>query len=479
MPQRFFPVAIALMTASCGFLSRHNRPSPPLVTPSMALTPVSSANPGRPPHVQPLALRPGCGFVQVGAQQIPLDCPSPAYSEIPSAARPLLPDHVFSPEHVGAAELPAVVDHREDGTEGPMRNQGVVGACSALSFASAIDHALARRGGNRVAVSAMHVWARYHEPSMARAVEKNRNRELTSEANWPYTVFNQLIACSWVQKSQCMPYCGADCSCRMPAEHCGRDVDSRELAQADANPIARFTNITHIDHSRVSLMRALAQGQDVWISMNVANAAFDSERIIPEHDGLRSVIAHFEPYDTWGSHAMLIAGYRVRPSGTYFLLHNSWGETWGDGGYAWVHEKTLEMNIVSAYLVDAEPWDPSQGKPPLQLSQCVNGFVSDTATGQCAPPCVDGSAQHNGVCPAMTNCPAGYVYVFGACALTVLSPFGHNPSTGVVWMCGADGCVYAAPFGSLGCTEQPWCSMVCPLPRFRLGYGALGVWCTE
>lgn len=410
-----------------------------------------------------------------------MDCPTPDYAKIPSAARPLLPDTVFNPDNVGAAVLPAVIDHREDGTEGPVRNQGVVGACSALSFATAIDHALARRG-NRVAVSAMHVWSRYHEPSMAMAVDKNRNRELTSEANWPYTVFNQLIACSWVQKSQCMPYCGSVCPCRMPAEHCGRDVDSGELALADANPIARFTNITYINHSRISLMRALAQGQDIWISMDVANAAFDSERIIPQHDGLRSVIGHFEPGDTLGSHAMVIAGYRVRPSGTYFLLHNSWGEGWGDGGYAWVHEKTLEMNTVAAYLVDAEPWEPPKNELPPRLTrpgQCLNGFMPDSMTGQCAPPCVDGGARHNGVCPANTNCPAGYVYQLGSCVVAAPNVFGGDRTNGLVWVCEAIGCAYSAPVGSLGCTEHPRCSMVCPSPRFRLSYGPMGVGCTE
>ncbi len=48
---------------------------------------------------------------------------------------------------------------------------------------------------------------------------------------------------------------------------------------------------------------------------------------------------------------MLIAGYTIQPNGTYYLIHNSWGETWADRGYAWIHEKTLKSNIISAYLV--------------------------------------------------------------------------------------------------------------------------------
>lgn len=124
---RFFLATIALTVSSCGFLSTHSQPS---------VTTISSPNLGPPPRVQRLPQRPGCGFVQVGADRIPIDCATPGYSEISSASRPILPDAVFKAGTVGAAELPAVIDHRADGTEGPVRNQGHVGACSALSFAN-------------------------------------------------------------------------------------------------------------------------------------------------------------------------------------------------------------------------------------------------------------------------------------------------------------------------------------------------------
>lgn len=354
-------------------------------------------------------------------------------------------------EYAGAAELPTIVDHREDGTEGPVRHQGMVGACSALSFASAIDHALARRSGRTWAVSAMHIWARYHDPSMSLPVDRNRNLPLTSEVFWPYTEITQLFACCWVDNRQCKPHCGETCPCMMPADYCGQNVDSEQLAQADAHPIARFTNITRINHDKLTLMRALAQGQDIWMNMNVAHAALDSAT--PEYDGLRWVMGHLEPEETSGMHAMVIAGYRVRPSGTYFLLHNSWSEAWGDRGYAWVHEKTLEMNLVAAYLVDAEPWNPSWSYVPPRHerpSQCFNGLVPDSITGQCTPPCADGSARHNAVCPVLTDCPAGYVNLYGECVVAAPSGSGGDSSIGArMGVCrggmrvrGALGCVW-------------------------------------
>ena len=443
------------------------------------------AGPTPPPHAKRSPPRPGCGYVQVGANQIPVDCASPGYGNILSAARPLLPDNVFrlSPAHAGAAALPAAVDHREEGTEGPVRNQGGVGACSAFSFASAVDHALAMRSGRPGHVSAMHVWARYHEPSMSLPAEMNHDRPLTSEQVWPYTHDNQTFACTWAAKKLCRPNCGGTepCTCFFSEEYCGREVDDAWLTQADAYPVARVTGVTRIGQDKTSLMSALAKGQDVWMAMYSTSDAFDSEKLLPEHDGLRAVLADFDPTECTSSHAMVLAGYRVRQTGTYFLLHNSWGEDWGDRGYAWVHETTLQRNILAAYTVEAEPWTPSWSKvPPRQEtpSQCDAGLLPDSITGQCTPPCPDGSARHNAACADPSDCPAGYVNLYGECVVAAPNVRGTDPDTRINYACAAGGCSFVIPFGVYGC-RLPWCTASCPAPRFRLSLGSNGLSCTE
>ena len=41
--------------------------------------------------------------------------------------------------------------------------------------------------------------------------------------------------------------------------------------------------------------------------------------------------------DGYGGHAVLVVGLGHGASGVlYFLIRNSWGERWGDGGYAWL-----------------------------------------------------------------------------------------------------------------------------------------------
>jgi len=62
-----------------------------------------------------------------------------------------------------------------------------------------------------------------------------------------------------------------------------------------------------------------------------------------------------------------------------FFLHNGWGEGWGDRGYAWINEVTLQANLQAASLVDAEPWNPSSSNvPPRQErpAQCADGLLA-------------------------------------------------------------------------------------------------------
>ena len=156
-------------------------------------TPV--ANGGSAPAQSSLLPQGRCGKVTIAGHKVPVDCITPTYGEIPSASRALLDQGALSSGKgfVGAAPLPNTVDHRTDGTEGPIRDQQDVGACTGFSLAAAIDHAYARLSGSVVPVSVMHVWSRYHDPSMNDAVKDNQDHALTAETAWPY---DENLACA-------------------------------------------------------------------------------------------------------------------------------------------------------------------------------------------------------------------------------------------------------------------------------------------
>ena len=55
-----------------------------------------------------------------------------------------------------------------------------------------------------------------------------------------------------------------------------------------------------------------------------------------------------------GYHAMLIVGYHGKPNDPdgYFIVRNSWGKDWGDGGYGYMTYLYYRLNIVLAGILE-------------------------------------------------------------------------------------------------------------------------------
>jgi hypothetical protein len=470
----------------------------------------------------------GCGAVHVGGATIPLMCRSSGYLKVLAASVPLLDARTLSSREgfVGDAEPPTLVDHRLDGTEGPIRDQREVGACTAFSLASTIDHAYAHSGGKPGYVSVMHIWSRYANGFKEDAAANNLAHPLTAESLWSY---DAAAACKWVAASDCGSYCD------VPGATCGAPDEARRT-KADALPHATLATVTKIQPTSSSFVAVLAKGQDIWFGMNVDQALF--ERV----SGKSAVVPDFDARDTDVGHAMSIVGYRVQANGTYFLLKNSWGKSWGDQGYAWIHETTLTRNIVDpyAYVLDvtpaaaapttptlpttipgtlptavpsaptakptatptatstptAPPWFPGPigstspipglglpglpfpGFPQPKPVGCAKGQVPDASTGACVAPCADGSAPTKGKCSTQNACPKGYVDFFGFCVIAAPTKSGLVPGSAVKYQCGAGGCLYVMPKGAEGCTS-PVCTLACPSPKFVVARGPKGLHCSE
>ncbi len=431
---------------------------------------------GAAPPAAPAATSGGgsCGDVTVGGVTIPLDCAGPGWGLVPGAARAVIGRSWFrnGKGFAGASALPAVVNHRQNDTEGPVRAQGRVGACTAFSFATAVDHEIARATGRPGAVSALHVWSRYHRPVMESAAVGNRGRAVASEASWPY---DERRACSWYQycREGCGPSLGVSC----------REPDAGEVSAADARADVDITRVTRLDETDMDeLKEVLAKGRDVWFSMFV-DRRFESLE--------RGAVVRDLDYVRRSGHAMVLAGYQTEPDGTYFLVHNSWGRDWGDGGYAWIHERTLARNVIGAFLVDArpaggvQPTPPAAPKPPApppeperKETTCAGDLTPDSVTGECVPPCADGSPRAGSVCPVESQCAPGEVNLFGLCVPAPRRQRSADPSTGIRWMCGASGCTYIVPGGQAGCRFAA-CMVSCAAPRYVLVSGPNGLSCSE
>ncbi len=362
--------------------------------------------------------------------------------------------------------LPAIVDHRREGTEGPVRNQSTSPACTAFAEATALDHALARWSGRSPEVSVMQLWSRYHSPSEEPSLTSNVTRPLGDEHEWP---FSAAEATRWVP-----------CAL-LPASRrrdCGRQVDVARVRTLEAHAIGDFTEVEYLGKPDVTVLQAkIAAGQDVIVALEVPQSLQPKGK-----PGARYLPHYTESGGPQSGHAFVLAGYATYPHGSYFLVHNSWGPAWGDGGYAWIHMATLARWSKHLVAVDAEPVERDAAKRPRRVRgafACAGGLVPDSIGGRCSAACPDGSPRHDDVCAAAGQCPKDYVNLTGECVLAAPVARGEDPDTGVSWACGPGGCSYTLPKRVDPSCTGAVCQTSCPAPDFHVARMGSTIVCIE
>ncbi len=410
--------------------------------------------------------RSGCRGVWTGSEVVALPCATGGllFGREEKGAEPLVGSRLLKAD---TAALPHVVDHRFAGAEGPVRNQKTSPACTAFSLATAIDHAVARWTGKPSNVSVMEIWARYHTPVAKKAIRANVGLGVGPDSAWP---FDEKVAKGWLECEDRPP------GTKPPKEGCGLTPDATKTAKLGGSPVATFTQVTYLDDPDTEdLQEILAAGQDVIVSLDLP-ATF-----APTGKAGARYVPHWTAIDPDGGHALVVSGYAKLAKATYFLLHNSWGTTWGDGGYAWIHETTLARHLREALVVDAEPTLAGSTKPRRERGAyiCEKDLVPDSLRGTCTPKCPDGSPRADGVCPVAAHCPAGMVNLTGACVAAAPKASGSDPKTGIAWACAAGGCTYVLPGGKAPDCKGTVCLASCPAPVFRVARAGDDLTCVE
>jgi hypothetical protein len=285
--------------------------------------------------------------------------------------------------------LPDAVDHRKDGTEGPVKDQGQVGACTAFSLSTAMDNAIRRQNGT-MTTSTLHIWSHYGNPIVQNAGDSNLKKLIAPWESWPY---DERVACELDQSND------HDCGPYTPPVSQGSGTHDATLQakvkDSDSRGQWSVTEYDRIPSDPNTLAAILATGADVWTSMDIGTTWLTT---VGEN------IVDWTALNTDGGHAFVLAGYRHVGGQRQFLVHNSWGATWGDRGYAYVSEAMIRGFLKTSYkVVVAGKGTPAPAPTPtnaLTDDDCGEDQLVDSVTGQCAKICANDSRPANGKCPA-------------------------------------------------------------------------------
>ena len=343
----------------------------------------------------------------------------------PLAASPYVVHRSSFQEQSG---LPPAVDLREQGLDGPVKYQQMVGVCWAFAISTVMDNAV-RRAGRQDVLSPLHVVAA--NPWNDIWSKGRSDRSLTLEPVWSY---DPVKACK-LNEAKSEVWCGE----AYHVEPGSWRSDPALVAEREhANRSGEYT-ITHIESFDVKpgnpsqIAAAVATGRAVFASFNI-NTPVWGERGSAGPD-----IPNYQATD--GAHAVAIVGYKTTPGGLRFLLHNSWGVEWRDHGYAWISEAMVRQHLLDAFTLEvsaplgnahAAP-NPNPGPQPKPTpnpaaSGCPTGQARDLVFGWCAPACPNGAPPVAMVCaasgsqpaPTPAACPAGQTrdWITGSCTVT-------------------------------------------------------------
>ncbi len=218
-------------------------------------------------------------------------------------------------ERVASVDIPRLVDLRADCS--PVENQGEVGSCVANAVVGAMEYLQIRKRHESRDLSRLFVY--YNARRLGERIGQSGTRNRLAMA----------AVLGWgVCPASMWPYQTAM-------------VDERPTR--DCYEIA--TGLTGVQFAQTSYgvgaREALASGLPVVFGMQLPELAFRQTartgELRPPEDG------NWEQPS--GGHAMLLVGYDDDRNA--WLVRNSWGEEWGDGGHFW-----LDYEVMPYYTKD-------------------------------------------------------------------------------------------------------------------------------
>ncbi|KAL2084368.1 hypothetical protein ACEWY4_019886 [Coilia grayii] len=201
--------------------------------------------------------------------------------------------------------IPPSLDYRDKGYVTSVKNQGACGSCWAFSAVGALEGQLKKKGKKLVDLSPQ---------SLVDCVPKN------SGCLGGYVVYAFDYVCSnGIATEKAYPYQGT------PGVSCKNYTKAAKCKG--------FKTIRPGDEE--SLAAALAQVGPISVNFDTSQPKF--------HLYKKGIYSDYYCRPDKFTHAMLVVGYTTQA----WIVKNSWGESWGDGGYIYVEKGRNVCGIAS------------------------------------------------------------------------------------------------------------------------------------
>ena len=150
------------------------------------------------------------------------------------------------------------------------------------------------------------------------------NDGLTSNRDYPYTA----------RDGKCALKCDTDCNDKGCDHDCSNkdcDHDTKKLTDIKKIKGSKFKDYKYVIPRSVLDIKASLKNSPISIALDASHFAFRFYK-----DGVIDV----PPTNSDQlNHAVLLTGYGKDVNGTYWIIQNSWGETWGDNGFCKIRAK--------------------------------------------------------------------------------------------------------------------------------------------